>query len=74
MVVVQSTDEADLLFIGDLAFTESGISKKAPVTGMHFDIPSIRNLHRIIRELKKNDPSIIIIPSHSRTIMEVLSK
>jgi glyoxylase-like metal-dependent hydrolase (beta-lactamase superfamily II) len=72
LVVVQTTDRGDLVFVGDITFSAEQIKESSPVAGMHFNIPQIRSTHKILRDLSRSGNKLLL-PSHEEDISSKIS-
>ncbi len=63
------TDQGDLWFIGDISFSDSSVSPESEVSGMHFSIPGIRDLHAKLSVMVR-ERSSLLVPSHDKNVSE----
>ncbi len=73
IVVVQSTSQGDMVFVGDITFSGKDIKADSTVAGMHFNIPQIREAHRALRELQTTQ-RLVLLPSHDEEISHRMNR
>ena len=65
------TDQGDLWFTGDTAFSYTAMHPDAPTAGIHTDMPAVRRLQRVFAALRAE--GALLLPAHDPTVPERLA-